>query len=40
MSIYKNIKLDALSVHIGSQILTDTPYKKTLNVMSKLIKEI
>ena len=39
-STYKNIKLDALSVHIGSQILTDTPYKKTLNVMSKLIKEL
>jgi len=32
--------LDALSVHIGSQILTDAPYKKTLNVMSKLIKEL
>ena len=40
LSIYKNIKLDALSVHIGSQILTDTPYKKTLNVMSKLIKDL
>ena len=39
-SIYKNIKLEALSVHIGSQILTDTPYKKTLDVMSKLIKEL
>ena len=38
LSIYKNIKLDALSVHIGSQILTDAPYKKTLNVMSKLIE--
>ena len=38
--IYKNIKLDALSVHIGSQILTDAPYKKTLNVMSKLIKNL
>ena len=38
MSTYKNIKLDALSVHIGSQILTDTPYKKTLGVMFKLIK--
>jgi diaminopimelate decarboxylase len=36
----KNIKLEALSVHIGSQILTDAPYKKTLNVMSKLIKEL
>ena len=40
LPIYKNIKLDALSVHIGSQILTDTPYKKTLNVMSQLIKEL
>ena len=40
LSIYKNIKLDALSVHIGSQILTDAPYKKTLNVMSKLIKDL
>ena len=40
LSVYKNIKLDALSVHIGSQILTDTPYKKTLNVMSKLIKDL
>ena len=39
ISVYKNIRLDALSVHIGSQILTDTPYKKTLNVMYKLIKE-
>tara|TARA_B110000211_G_scaffold139686_1_gene159677 strand:- start:232 stop:1461 length:1230 start_codon:yes stop_codon:yes gene_type:complete len=40
LPIYKNIKLDALSVHIGSQILTDTPYKKTLNVMFQLIKEL
>ncbi len=36
----KNIKLDALSVHIGSQILNDAPFRKTLNVMSKLIKEL
>jgi len=36
----KNIKLDALSVHIGSQILNDAPFKKTLGVMSKLIKEL
>ena len=36
----KNIKLDALSVHIGSQILNDTPFKETLSVMSKLIKEL
>ena len=40
LSIYKNIKLDALSVHIGSQILNDAPYKKTLNVMFKLIQEL
>ena len=37
---FKNIKLDALSVHIGSQILSDVPFRKTLNVMSKLIKEL
>ena len=36
----KNIKLDALSVHIGSQILNDAPFRKTLSVMSKLIKEL
>ena len=38
MSKYKSIKLDALSVHIGSQILNDAPYRKTLHVMYKLIK--
>ena len=32
--------MDALSVHIGSQILTDVPYRKTINVMFKLIKEL
>ncbi len=37
---FKNVKLDALSVHIGSQILNDTPFRKTLNVMSKLIKDL
>ena len=37
---FKNIRLDALSVHIGSQILNDAPFRKTLNVMSKLIKEL
>ena len=36
----KNIKLDALSVHIGSQILNDAPFRKTLSVMSNLIKEL
>jgi diaminopimelate decarboxylase len=37
---YKNLKIDAISVHIGSQILTDTPYKKTLGVLSQLIKNL
>ena len=37
---FRNIKLEALSVHIGSQILNDGPFKKTLNVMNKLIKEL
>ncbi len=37
---FKNINLEALSVHIGSQILNDGPFKKTLNVMNKLIKEL
>ena len=37
---FKNIKLDALSVHIGSQILNDAPFRKTLNVIGKLIKEL
>ena len=27
-------------MHIGSQILNDAPFRKTLNVMSKLIKEL
>ena len=40
MVFFKNIKLEALSVHIGSQILNDAPFRKTLNVMSKLIKEL
>jgi diaminopimelate decarboxylase len=34
----KNLKINALSVHIGSQILSDTPYKKTLDVLSKVIQ--
>ena len=36
----KNVKLEALSVHIGSQILTDVPYKKVLTVLFKLIKNL
>ena len=37
---FKNLKIDAMSVHIGSQILSDTPYKKTLDVLSKVIKSL
>ena len=36
----ENINLEALSVHIGSQILTDVPYKKVLSILSKLIKHL
>ena len=35
---YKNLKIKAISVHIGSQITSVAPYKKTLNVLSKLIR--
>ena len=37
---FKNLKVDALSVHIGSQILSDTPYKKTLNILLKVINNL
>jgi diaminopimelate decarboxylase len=37
---FKNLKVDALSVHIGSQILSDTPYKKTLNVLLEVINNL
>jgi len=37
---FKNLKINALSVHIGSQILSDTPYKKTLDVLSKVIIDL
>ena len=40
ISSLKNVKLNALSVHIGSQILSETPFKKTLSVMQKLIIEL
>ena len=36
----KNVRLNALSVHIGSQILSETPFKRTLGVMQKLIMEL
>jgi len=37
---FKNLKIDALSVHIGSQILSDAPYKKTLNILLKVINNL
>jgi diaminopimelate decarboxylase len=37
---FKNLKIDAVSVHIGSQILSDTPYKKTLDVLLKVFKNL
>lgn len=39
-NILKNVSIDALSVHIGSQILSDVPYKKTLKILSKLINNL
>ena len=35
----KNLRLNALSVHIGSQILSDNPYKKSLNIIADIIKK-
>jgi len=37
---FKKLKIDAISVHIGSQILSDAPYKKTLDILSKTIKSL
>jgi diaminopimelate decarboxylase len=37
---FKNLKINAVSVHIGSQILSDAPYKKTLDVLSEFIKDL
>ena len=35
----KNIKLDGLSVHIGSQITNIDPFKKVLSIINKVIKK-
>tara|TARA_B100002052_G_scaffold126042_2_gene115648 strand:+ start:3683 stop:4903 length:1221 start_codon:yes stop_codon:yes gene_type:complete len=35
---FRNLKIKALSVHIGSQITSINPYRKTLNVLYKIIK--
>ena len=36
---FKHIQLNSLSVHIGSQILTDVPFKKTLKVIEEIIRK-
>ncbi|MDC3152396.1 diaminopimelate decarboxylase [Pelagibacteraceae bacterium] len=35
----KNLRLNAISVHIGSQILNENPFKKTLKVLEEIIKK-
>jgi len=35
----KNLRLDAISVHIGSQILSENPFRKTLKVLEEIIKK-
>lgn len=37
---FTNLKIEAISVHIGSQILSDTPYKKTLDVLLNVIRKL
>jgi len=39
ISKMKNLKLDGLSVHIGSQITNIKPFKKVLNVINKIINK-
>ena len=36
---YKNLTLQCISVHIGSQILKINPFKSTLNVLEKIINK-
>ena len=36
---FKHIELNSLSVHIGSQILTDVPFKKTLKGIEEIIRK-
>jgi len=35
---FKNLKIKAISVHIGSQITSVGPYRKTLNILYKIIR--
>ncbi len=37
ISKLKNLKLNAISVHIGSQILSENPFKKTLKVLEEIM---
>jgi len=37
ISKLKNLKLDAISVHIGSQILSENPFKETLKILAEII---
>ena len=37
---FKNLKIDAVSVHIGSQIMSDVPYRRTLDVLSQVIRNL
>ncbi len=37
ISRFKNLQLKAISVHIGSQILNENPFKKTLKVLEEII---
>jgi len=35
---FKNLKVKAISVHIGSQITSIAPYRRTLNILNKIVK--
>jgi len=35
---FKNLKIKAISVHIGSQITSVKPYRRTLNILYKIIR--
>ncbi len=39
IKVLKNLELKAISVHIGSQILSEIPFKKTLKVLEEIIKK-
>ena len=39
MKKFDNLILNAISVHIGSQILSENPFKKTLKILEEIIKK-